>query len=151
MARSSTTFSATNRPKTTRGKSARTRMLEALAATTIKDENGKDIPFTENRFYQVLANNVLREPGLIMSVLQRLIPPDRPTLPPISFDFDQTDTPNQRLDKLLAAVAAGTVPPDVADVISKMLTDGAKMKEITEFEDRLRALEAKAAGVPDGD
>lgn len=136
-------FSAGNQPanRGPRRRSARSRILEAMEGMTFKDENNNDVPLTESNYLQTAIRHSFREDSLMREILGRLVPPERAQLAPVEFEFDPSDKPTERMDKLLAAVARGDVHPDTAHIIGNMIHDAAKIAEISDILERLQKLE----------
>lgn len=74
--------------------------------------------------------------------LDRLIAPLRSTTPDVSLSLEGTLP--ERGEKVLEAMANGELDPVTGSALIGALADQAKLKEQTELEERLRALEGKS-------
>lgn len=133
-------FNSDNQPATRRGrgKSQRTLIIEALErqSTTIES------------FYDQLVTRALNpEDNFALSeVLKRIAPIHKSTLPPISFEFDESATPALQASQIMKASADGKVPPDVANMFISSIASMLKIDEVTELQKRLEAIEAQLNG-----
>lgn len=142
----------TNRKPRGKAKDNATKLIEAMERIRVKvpDPACPDafprkfllVPWTVDLLMEQIAANAPKETGILITMLTTLFPRDRSVAPAVTFDFNDKDTPNERLDKVLSAVADGSISPDSAKIVSDMILSGGKLKEITEFEQRLAALEA---------
>jgi hypothetical protein len=76
-------------------------------------------------------------------MLERLVPAIKPASEPVSFDLSD-GTPTDQARSILAAIAAGDIPPDQGKALIEALASVARIAEIDELCRRLAALEAKA-------
>ena len=79
-------------------------------------------------------------------VLARVSPALRSQLQTVQFSFDPSLPIARQVEAVLAAVAAGEVPPDVGQTIVAMISNLANVRATEELEQRLLILEAKAVG-----
>lgn len=73
-------------------------------------------------------------------ILDRIVPPTRPTLPLTPFYLDDTN-PQALARSVMQAIAAGTLSADQGKVILDGLASMMKVIEITELEQRIAQLE----------
>lgn len=78
-------------------------------------------------------------------VLSRCAPALRSQTECVQFEFDADASQTQQIAQVLAAIASGTVAPDVGKQIIDALGTLASARATDELEARLAALEAKAA------
>ncbi|WP_313487312.1 DUF5681 domain-containing protein [Stutzerimonas kunmingensis] len=76
-------------------------------------------------------------------ILERMVPAIKPVSEPIQFDFSGS-TPTDQARSIMAAIAAGDIPPDQGRALIEALASVAKIAELDELSRRLEALEAKA-------
>lgn len=77
-------------------------------------------------------------------ILNRLVPALRSQSEKVQFSFDPSLPIARQVEAVLAAVAAGEVPPDVGQTIVAMISNLANVRATEELEQRLTLLEAKA-------
>ncbi|WP_368763529.1 DUF5681 domain-containing protein [Klebsiella variicola] len=75
-------------------------------------------------------------------ILERIVPPSKPILPPTPFDLDDSD-PQSLARSVMKAIAAGTLSADQGKVILDGLASMMKVIEITELEERIARLEGE--------
>ena len=99
MAKSSTTFSKTTQPRKGRGKSERTKILEAMQRA------GK----TEEGFYDYLLIKAFNpDDGFAFKeLLSRLSPVPKAVAPIYEFDLPEDAKPHVKADYVLKAIATG--------------------------------------------
>jgi hypothetical protein len=78
-------------------------------------------------------------------VLARVSPTLKPQAERVAFDLDPTAPVAQQIESVLAAVASGTLAPDVGQVVIASLGRLADARVVAELEDRIATLEAKEA------
>lgn len=155
MATSSTSFSKKNQPKkrATRGKAKKSLMLDAIKSVCKNekeflkqvvaigiggvtkvgtDEDGKDI--TEYK-----APNTI----LLNMVINRIEPPLKATSPMIQFKFNKKASPHEQAIQILEAVSKGLIAPDVGQVFINSIQAMLKIQEVTDIDERLKAMEKK--------
>lgn len=93
----------------------------------------------------VLSKAKEGDPGSASLVLNRILPTLRAETRTVAFDFDPTAPAPAQIEAVLAAIAAGAVPADVGKQIIDAIGTLANARLAAEVEDRLAALEAKAA------
>ncbi len=75
-------------------------------------------------------------------ILDRIVPPSKPILPPTPFELDDSD-PQSLARSVMKAIAAGTLSADQGKVILDGLASMMKVIEITELEERIARLEGE--------
>lgn len=128
-----TKFSKDNQPKNRRGKSERTKLLEAFR------KEGK----TEEGFYQKMVELAFSsEDNFARSeVFKRLYPIAKPTLPLCEFEFNPKGTPTEKATDILNAISNRDIPADVGLSLISAMASVLKIEEVTEIKDRLDKLE----------
>ncbi len=77
-------------------------------------------------------------------ILSRIVPSLRSQSQTVQFDFDPELPIAQQVESVLAAIAAGAVPPDVGQTIISAIGTLSNVRATEELETRLTLLEAKA-------
>ena len=135
MAKSSTSFNDTIQPKERkpRGKSQRTKILEAM------ERMGK----TEEGFYDLLVEKAHNPEDnfSFTELLKRISPIPKQVAPPIKFELNKKGTIAEKSEQILEAIADGAIPPDIGNQLIVSMSAIMNIKDKTEFEDRLKALE----------
>jgi hypothetical protein len=132
MAASSTSFSSENQPKG-RGKSERTKILEAL----------KRAGNTEEGFYDHLLARALDpdDSFALREILNRFSPLKKSVMPDVEFNFNAKGTPVEQVSQLLDAVSTGAIPPDVASMLITSIKGAIEIEINTELKSRIEKLE----------
>ncbi len=138
MATSSTTFSKDQQPKRGRGKSERTKILEAMARM--------DDPKTQDDFYDLLATKAFDSDDsfTFKELLNRLSPIPKATSPLVQFEFDETATAHIQAKQVIKAMADGLVPADLGKLFVDSIQSTLKIQEVTDIDERLKAIEELA-------
>lgn len=133
MATSSTTFGKKKQPSKRRGKSERTKILEAMARA------GK----TEEGFYDELVTRAGNPDDnfTFKELMSRLSPIPKAVAPTIEFDIDENSTISQKAEQIIIGISKGRIPPDLGNQLIVSMSSLMNIKEKTEFEDRLKAIE----------
>lgn len=79
---------------------------------------------------------------LLKELLSRIAPPLKSTVQAVEFDFPADGTHADKIDAILAAVAAGLLAPDVAVMVAGIVKTALDVRETTELVERLERLEA---------
>ena len=128
-------FSSENQPEKRKGRgpSPRTLILEAMKRA------GK----TEEGFYDLLFERALdsEDKFALPELLKRLAPIPKATMPMVEFEFDKESTPVQQASQVIDAIAAGHIPADIGKMFVDSLTNMLKISEVTDLEERIKALE----------
>ena len=74
-------------------------------------------------------------------ILERLVPPLKPVSEPVEFPLDSTDLP-ACARSILAAVAAGAIPPDQGKALIDSVVSMARVIEVAELEKQLAELKS---------
>tara|TARA_R100000951_G_scaffold80220_1_gene68077 strand:- start:186 stop:608 length:423 start_codon:yes stop_codon:yes gene_type:complete len=133
MATSSTTFGKSKQPSKRRGKSERTKILEAMSRA------GK----TEEGFYDELVARAENPDDnfTFKELMSRLSPIPKAVAPTIKFDLDENGTISQKAEQIIVGISKGNIPPDLGNQLIVSMSSLMNIKEKTEFEDRLKAIE----------
>ena len=138
MATSKTTFSKKNQPVRGRGKSERTKILEAM----------KRAGETEDGFYDLLVAKAIdpKDKFTFKELLVRLSPIPKQTSPLVSFDFDDSAKPHVQASQVLKAISQRLIPADVGNVFIQSLKAMIDIEEYTDLKDRIDKLEKALNG-----
>lgn len=100
-----TSFAEGNQPKKRRGKSERTKFLEALGRGNL----------TEDDFYDELINQAMFEksPVALGEILKRVSPIAKAVAPTIEFKIRKDGKPHEKASDVLDGIANGDIPPDI--------------------------------------
>lgn len=148
MAKSSTTFSEGMQPDKRRGKSKRTLILEAIKSesllTVSPDSSNEDC---EKAFFgHILKRAVNPEDQnsamLLKTVLDKGWSSVKSSMEPVKFKLDKSKTLDEQANQILIAISDGDLPPDVGVMMINAITNMLKIKEVTDLEERIKALEA---------
>ena len=133
MAANSTTFGKGKQPSKRRGKSERTKILEAMSRA------GK----TEEGFYDELVARAENPDDnfTFKELMSRLSPIPKAVAPTIKFDLDESGTISQKAEQIIVGISKGNIPPDLGNQLIVSMSSLMNIKEKTEFEDRLKAIE----------
>lgn len=135
MAKSGTSFGKDNQPtkRTPRGKSERTKILEAMERT------GK----TEEGFYNLLVDKAHNPEDQFSfgELLKRISPVSKPVAPMIKFEMPEDAKPHEKASYVIQAIANGDIPADLGNIVISGITSMLKIQEVTDFEERLAAIE----------
>ena len=136
MPSSDTQFSKDKQPTKRRGKSERTKLNEALK------RQGKN----EDGFYDMLVTRAFdpEDSFAAKEILTRIYPVPKAVLPPMNFAFNENGTLSQQATDIMLASSQGGIPPDVAGIYIGAISNMIKIRELTEFEERIKTLEAAA-------
>lgn len=80
-------------------------------------------------------------------VCKLVIPPNKPTLPTYTFQYDAKLPYHEKCEVILEAVANGDIPPDVGNELFTGIKHIASVKEMAELEKKLAELEALLKGL----
>ena len=79
-------------------------------------------------------------------ILERLVPPIKPTAETVCFDLDDTDLPSAA-KSILRAVAAGELPPDQCKALIEGLVAVARVIEVAELQKAVEELREQMEGL----
>ena len=138
MAKSSTTFSKDTQPKRGRGRSERTKILEAM------ERAGQ----TENGFYDLLMAKAFNPEDnfTFKELLNRLSPIPKAVSPLYNFDLPKDSKPHEKADYILMAIANGEIPGDVGNICIQAIKAMIDIEEHTALKERIEKLEATLNG-----
>lgn len=131
-------FTSDNQPspeRRGRGKSERTKILEALKRKGV----------TEDGFYDVLLGRALDPDDnfALKEVLARFSPLKKAVLPSVEFEFNKDGTPAEQVSQILDAVSDGKVAPDVGAMIINAVKHAVDIEANTELKQRIEEIEKK--------
>jgi len=125
-------FSSTNQPPK-RGKAERTKILEAMKRAG-HDEAG---------FYDLLVERSLDKDDkfTFKELLSRVSPLHKPVAPSIDFDFPEEAKPHEQAVCVMAAIAAGKIPPDIGATFISSIKYMIDIEEYTDLKSRIESIE----------
>ena len=125
-------FDKDSQPRKRRGKSERTKILEAM------ERKGK----SEEGFYDYLVARAFNPEDAFGApeLLKRIAPLPKATLPLVEFDFDASATPSIQGSQVLKAAASKRIPPDVAQSFIASIASMLKIDEITAIKDEIEEI-----------
>lgn len=136
MAKSSTSFGTENQPKKRkpRGKSERTKILESFGR----------LSRTEEEFYDLLTEKAFNpeDQFSFKELLSRMSPIPKAVAPFVKFDFDASANLHDQSGQVLEAISKGELPPDIGGSILAGISSMVKVKEVTDIDERLKAMES---------
>lgn len=138
MAKSGTTFGKNKQPSKGRGKSERTKILEAMK------REGK----TENGFYDLLIQKAfnVKDKFTFKELLARMSPIPKAVSPVYKFDLPKNSKPHEKADYVLTAIADGDLPSDIGNICIQAIKAMIDIEEYTDLKERIEAIE-KSLGV----
>lgn len=143
MTKNKTSFTSESRAKLPgRGKGKRACMLEAIAKVCKGGEEEylkRVVKASIGDGKQEKAN-----PQLMQFVMQRIQPVTKNVMPIVRFKYSPKGDPIEQIDSILEEIATGDMPADVGNLIISMIQTRMKVKEVCEFEQRLKKLESNA-------
>ena len=134
MAKSSTSITAEKRKRMpSRGKNERTKILEAMVRTG----------HNEDGFYDLLITKAhdADDQFSFKELLVRMSPIPKQVAPLFEFPFDEKGSHHKQSLQIAKAIANGKLPSDVGNNIITAISSMLKIKEVTDFEDRIKAIE----------
>ncbi|MBU9639587.1 MULTISPECIES: hypothetical protein [Burkholderia cepacia complex] len=129
-------------PGNTRGKSSKTKILNALK----KKMNWSEDDLYEHIVSEAFVNN---NKDMIEIVIKTAVPIPKTTLQPVNFQYDRNAAYHEKCEVILEAVAAGQIAPDVGQELIYTIKHIASIHEVTELEKRLNDLEDLLRGFGD--
>ena len=140
MAKTKTSFNADNQPKErkARGKSERTKILEAMQRA------GQ----TEEGFYDLLMEKAFNPEDnfTFKELLNRMSPMPKAVNPIVEFDFPKDAKPHVQAAFVLDAVANGVIPSDIGNMFVQSIKAMIDIEEYTDLKERIEKLEKALAG-----
>ncbi len=130
-----TSFSKKNQPINGRGKSERTKILEAM------EWKGN----TESGFYDLLIERAFGPDDSFTwkELLVRMSPIPKSVSPMVKFKFDEDGDPHKQAAQILKAMAIGALPSDTGSLFISSIQSMLKIQEITDIDERLKAMESR--------
>ena len=132
-----------------RGKSKRSLILDALRENALleldTDASREDAEKAVFAFIANAAFNPTKDTAVVANTCLNHIMSKgwanlKPVMPSVEFTLNETD-PSKQAAEILKAVASGEISPDVAHMLITSISSILKIKEVTELEDRIKALE----------
>lgn len=133
MPKNQTSFSSTNQPKNRKGKTERTKILEAL----------KRAAKTEDEFYDLLVDKAFNKDDIngFSEMLKRISPVPKQVAPEVEFEFPQNAKPHEQASAVMHAISSGQIPADIGATFIHAIKNSVEIEESTELKDRISALE----------
>jgi len=133
-----TSFDKDNQPKKGRGKSERTKILEAM----------KRQSKTEDGFYDELVTRAFNPDDnfTFKEVLARMSPIPKAVAPVYKFDLPNKAKPHEKADYVLTAIANGDLPSDIGNICIQAIKAMIDIEEYTDLKDRIIKLEETLNG-----
>ncbi len=130
-----TSFNKDNQPKKGRGKSERTKILDAM----------KRQAKTEDGFYDELITRAFNPDDnfTFKEVLARMSPIPKAVTPLYEFEFDESGSPYTKSCQIVKAIALGKIPADIGAAVINAIQATIKIQEVTDIDERLKVMEAK--------
>lgn len=135
-----TSFNKDNQPKKGRGKSERTKILDAM----------KRQAKTEDGFYDELVTRAFNPEDnfTFKEVLARMSPIPKAVSPVYKFDLPKSAKPHEKADYVLTAIAEGDLPSDIGNICIQAIKAMIDIEEYTDLKERIIKLEAALNGEP---
>jgi hypothetical protein len=149
MARSKTTFGKENQPSKRRGKSKKTLLLEVIREKSKLSMNADSTnDDCEKAFFGHILDRALCDDdkdsaSLLKSLLDKISPTPRSSMERVNFYLDMKAPLDEQASQVLDAISNGDLPPDVGISLINAIGGVLKIKEVTDLEDRIKALEAQ--------
>lgn len=133
-----TTFTEDKQPLKRRGKSERTKILEAMER---KEK-------TEDGFYDLLVQRAFNPEDQFGfgEMLKRISPIPKQVAPNISFDFDKKLKPHDQAAQVMNAIATSKIPPDLGVLFVHAIKSMIDIEEYTDLKERIEKLEVVLNG-----
>ncbi|CAM0106080.1 hypothetical protein VPH234P9_0060, partial [Vibrio phage 234P9] len=147
MTKGDTKFGKDSQPVKRRGKSQKTIILDAIRENAMldvaADATNEDV---ERAFIAHTAERAFNPKDKASSMLLGILwnkgwKSIKPTSECVQFEFDEGATPTQQAAQILKAASEGVIPPDIAKIFIEAISTTLRIKEVTELEARLAALE----------
>jgi hypothetical protein len=122
-------------PGNTRGKSSKTKILNALK----KKMNWSEDDLFEHIVNEAFVNN---NKDMIEIVIKTAIPIPKTTLQPVNFQYDRNAPYHEKAEVVMEAMSKGDIPPDVALDIINSIKHIATVHEQEQLVKRIEQLEA---------
>tara|TARA_R110002020_G_scaffold467655_1_gene691374 strand:+ start:10729 stop:11172 length:444 start_codon:yes stop_codon:yes gene_type:complete len=126
-----------------RGKGKKSLMLEAIRSVCGNEEEFLKKVVTVG--LGDIENDAAPNPALITLVLNRIEPPLKAISPMVKFELDPNGKPHESALQILTAISKGELAADVGNMLITSITSMLKIQEVTDLEDRIKAIEAASA------
>ena len=139
--------SETRKDMPSRGRSKKTLILEMLREESLLDLKPKSTDEdAEKAFFKHIAKSAFDHEDSNRGVCLNLLANKgwanlKPSNELIEFDFDVNAKPHIQASQAMNAAANGVIPPDLARVFVDGIASMLKIQEVTDFEERLAAIE----------
>ncbi len=148
MPKNQTSFSSEYRPRQGRGKSFKTKMLDAVRREALLgvDDTDMDLQEVESRFISHLTKRALDVDDkdssfLLKEIIGRCFSPLKATLPTVEFEFDANASPSEQVTQLMDAASKGEISPDIAISFVHAVKAAVEIEEFTDLKERIEKLE----------
>lgn len=133
-----TSFSKDKQPKKGRGKSERTKILDAM----------KRQAQTEDGFYDELVTRAFNPEDnfTFKEVLARMSPIPKAVSPVYKFNLPKNSKPHEKADYVLTAMADGDLPSDIGNICIQAIKAMIDIEEYTDLKERIEKLEETLNG-----
>lgn len=131
-------FTSEYQPKKGRGKSERTKWIEAL----------KEKGHSEQAFYNLVIDEAMNEKSAMAvgEILRRISPIPKQVAPSINFELNKKALPHEKAIQILDAVSDGIIPPDIGVMLINSIKSLVDIEEYTALKERIQQLEATING-----
>jgi hypothetical protein len=140
MAKTKTSFTTDKQPKgrKPRGKSERTKILDAMARQAK----------TEDGFYDELVTRAFNPDDnfTFKEILARMSPIPKAVSPVYKFDLPKDAKPHEKADYVLTAIAEGDLPSDIGNICIQAIKAMIDIEEYTDLKERIEKIEVALNG-----
>jgi len=142
-----TQWTKDNRPPRGRGKSFKSKLLDAIQRDSLLDaEEGEDPAKTEERFISHMAERAFdasdnASATLLKELLSKSYSSLKQTLPTLEFEFDAKSSPSQQVMQLMEAASKGEIAPDIAVTFVNAVKAAVEIEQATDLKTRIEQLE----------
>lgn len=133
MAKTKTSFTKKAQPKSRRGKTERTKILEAMKRAGV----------TESGFYDMLVERATdaEDNFTFKELLVRMSPIPKAVAPLVKFEFPKKDKPHIQAAYVLDAVSKGIIPSDIGNTFIQSIKAMIDIEEFTNLKERIEKIE----------
>ena len=148
-------FDSEYQPENRRTRNKLTLALEAIRSecligtdpTSSKEETEKAVfAFMAKAAFNPTEDTAAMSTAAFNMLIKKMYPDSKATNDPINFKYNKTDTPAEKAESVMEAVAAGDIPTDIGSTLIGMIKDTIAITESTElikrFEDIVESFEA---------
>jgi len=143
-----TSFDAGNQPKTKRGRSFKSLLMEVIKEESMLDllpgatKEQADKAFIKHIAKRAFSGGVDPNSAMLLKeFLTKSYPSLKPTLERFQFNFPKDGTDSQKAMSILEAISTGDLPPDVGQMVMGIIKDNSVIEANTDLKDRIMALE----------